>query len=377
MMRKLGLVACALGLATADKYIVQYDQDVWSHALKFSANSKDTVRVLKELNMVIVDIAEGQVGLYEALPGATVFKDEPVHMYDAPSVSFVEENPPSWGLDRLDQKQLPLDQKYHYSQLASDVNVFVVDTGVNAEHNEFGGRATFSKNFAGDGQDTDCNGHGTHVSSTIGGTTVGIAKGAKVIGVKVLTCSGSGTLAGVVSGIDHVVKLHRESSNKKSVINMSLGGGKNVALNAAVEAAWLAGVTTVVAAGNSADDACRYSPASAPSIISVAASDINDGSAYFTNYGKCTTLYAPGVNIKGAWIGGKDKFNTISGTSMASPHVAGVAAILLGSGEASTPAEVKAALVKNGTPGVVKNVKADTPNILLYQDPKTDNKINL
>jgi len=374
MLRVILLLVALTFIASAtQRYIVMYDSDVFVSAMHWSVRSKNTVRILRNLNMVIADIPEEELHLYEALPGTTVVKDGEVSIMDGPD--FVEKNPLNWGIDRLDQKNLPLDQAYHFRVLAGGVNVYVVDTGVNAEHIEFGGRAVFDGNYAGDGKDTDCNGHGTHCASTIAGTTVGVAKEAKIFGVKVLNCGGSGTWSGVISGIEHVVQKHIASSNKKTVISMSLGGGKNIALNAAVEAAWLAGITVVVAAGNDNADACNYSPASAPSVITVAASDNKDTSAYFTNWGKCTDIYAPGVNIYAAWIGGTNKYNTISGTSMATPHVAGVSALLLGSGAAAKPAEVKAKLVANGTPSVLKNVPANTPNILLFHDAAATNSV--
>jgi len=372
MLRVILLLVTLTFVASAtQRYIVMYDNATWARGMHWSIRSKNTVRVLQNLKMVIADIPEGELNLYEALPGTTLVKDEEVHAYDGPS--FVENNPLNWGIDRLDQKNLPLDQAYHFRVLAGGVNVYVVDTGVNAEHIEFGGRAVFDANFAGDGKDTDCNGHGTHCASTVAGTTVGVAKEAKIFGVKVLGCSGSGSTAGVISGIEHVVVRHIASSNKKTVISMSLGGGKNIAMNAAVEAAWLAGVTVVVAAGNENSDACNGSPASAPSVITVAASDSKDTSASFTNWGKCVNIYAPGVNIYAAWIGGTTMYKTISGTSMATPHVAGVAALLLGSGAATSPAQVKAQLVDNGSKDAIKNVPQDTPNVLLFHDAAASN----
>ena len=358
------IAAFGLVAAKSERYIISYDELAWN-TMSLRYLPSNTVSILKELKMQVADLDMEEIREFSTLPGVTLHKDGVVRIVDAPT-GDVQKNPPSWGLDRIDQRALPLDQQYHYDSTGKGVDVWVIDTGVNAEHAEFEGRAVFEKNFASDGKDTDCNGHGTHVSSTVGGKTVGVAKQATIRGVKVLACNGSGTYAGVLGGINYVVAEHKKVAGRKSVISMSLGGGKSDAINQAVAAAVKAGVTSVVAAGNEGSDACNVSPASTPEAITVAASDINDGHAYFSNHGPCTDIYAPGVNIKGAWIGGNDKYNTISGTSMATPHVSGVVALVLARGDAKTPEEVKSFLTSTGTKNSIKGVPAKTPNTLLY-----------
>jgi subtilisin family serine protease len=357
--------------ATKERYILKYDTEAWN-TLHLNSLPDETVYILKHLKMTVAELHSDELTMYQSVPGIKVYKDGIVKIADdeEPVPAFTQNAPKNWGLDRIDQGPLPLDEKFHFTNQGEGVDVYIVDTGINVGHQEFGARAVFDKNFADDGEDTDCNGHGTHVSSTIGGINVGIAKQARLHGVKVLSCNGSGTMAGVVAGIDYVVGEHTKNEGQKSVLNMSLGGGKNEAVNAAVEAAIAAGVVNVVAAGNEGQNACNSSPASAPHAITVAASDKNDQSAYFTNHGQCVDVYAPGVAIYGAWINGNNTFNTISGTSMASPHVAGVAALVLSSGLATTPEEVKTVITTNATVNVVKGVpNTATPNKLLHANP--------
>lgn len=270
---------------------------------------------------------------------------------------------PPWGLDRIDQANLPLNQTYNYpDQAGQGVNVYIVDTGINATHSDFSGRVGAGYDYVdGDSNPDDCNGHGTHVAGTIGGTTYGVAKKVTLHAVRVLDCGGSGTWSNVISGIDWV----RLNHSGASVANMSLGGSKNQAVNDAVTNAIAAGVTFAVAAGNSNADACSYSPSSTPTALTVGATDNTDARASFSNYGTCLDIFAPGVNILSSWIGSNSATNTISGTSMASPHVAGAAALYLGSSPSATPAQVAAALTAAATSGVVTNPGTGSPNLLL------------
>ncbi len=265
-----------------------------------------------------------------------------------------------YGLDRVDQRRLPLSGSYTYTATAGNVAAYVIDTGISTGHPNFGGRA---KNvydaFGGNGQ--DCNGHGTHVAGTIGSKTFGVAKQVTLLGVRVLDCAGSGSNSGVIAGVDWV----RARASKPAVANISLGGGYSSALNTAVSALASSGVSVAVAAGNDyGANACNYSPASASGVLTVAASNKTDGRAGFTNVGSCVELYAPGAGITSTWLNsGK---NTISGTSMASPHVAGLMALYKASGDKSSSA-VNSWIVSNATSGVISGNPSGTPNRLLFK----------
>ncbi|MER6668397.1 S8 family peptidase [Amycolatopsis japonica] len=277
-------------------------------------------------------------------------------------ISETQDNPPSWGLDRVDQADLPLDNKYTYPVKADNVTAYVIDTGVRGSHKDFGDRATGGKDFV-DNDDTpnDEHGHGTHVAGTIGGTDHGLAKGVKIVGVRVLDANGSGTTEGVVAGVDWVAA----NAKGPSVANMSLGGGADDALDAAVKGAIDKGVTFALAAGNESSDAGTTSPARVKEAITVAASDKTDKQASFSNYGSVVDLYAPGVDITSTWGTGDDATNTISGTSMAAPHVAGAAALYLSANPEATPAQVAEGLVAAAADGKISNPTGGTANKLL------------
>ncbi|GAB3900722.1 hypothetical protein GCM10029964_088500 [Kibdelosporangium lantanae] len=259
---------------------------------------------------------------------AVVEQDAQVHTTD------VQANPPSWGLDRIDQRNLPLDNSYTYDTTASNVHAYVIDTGIRTTHQTFGGRATWGTNTTGDGNDTDCNGHGTHVAGTIGGSQYGVAKGVQLVAVKVLDCNGSGAFSGVAAGIDWVA----QHAVKPAVANMSLGAqGSDSATETAVRNAISSGVTFAIASGNSNLDACNFTPARVAEAITVNASDINDAQASFSNFGSCTDIFGPGVNITSSWNTSDTATNTISGTSMATPHTTGVAALWLAAHPTDSP----------------------------------------
>lgn len=273
----------------------------------------------------------------------------------------------TWGLVRIDQRSLNLDGIYNYSPTAGHgVHVYIIDTGIKTDNVDFGSRASSGANFV-DRINADENGHGTHVAGTVAGTKYGVAKRAALVGVKVLNRQGSGTTAGVIQGINWVEKQVAEHHFvDKSVANMSLGGGASTAMNDAVERLVASGVFVSVAAGNDNRNACNYSPAATPAAFTVAASDSNDRKASFSNYGPCVDAYAPGVAITSDWIGSPSSTNTISGTSMAAPHVAGVAALYL-SEHVSTPAGTTTWILDHATTGVISGNPADTPNRLLYK----------
>ncbi len=269
----------------------------------------------------------------------------------------------TWGLDRTDQRNLPLSGTYTYDTTASAVHAYVIDTGIRASHTDFGGRVSGGYTAINDGNGTsDCNGHGTHVAGTVGGNTWGIAKAVKLHPVRVLGCNGSGSNSGVIAGMDWVVANHV----KPAVANMSLGGGASQATDDAVTRMTNAGVTVAVAAGNDNGNACSYSPARAPSAITVGSTTSSDARSSFSNYGTCLDIFAPGSSITSAWSTSDTATNTISGTSMASPHVAGVAALYLAVNPSATPSEVTTALINNSTAGKVTGAQTGSPNLLLY-----------
>lgn len=283
---------------------------------------------------------------------------------DAGALDEMQPDAP-WGLDRIDQRTLPLSGTYTYRTTAPDVSVYVIDTGLRTTHQEFGGRASVGVDTVGDGQNgNDCNGHGTHVGGIAAGRTYGVAKQAKVVAVRVLNCQGSATTAGVVAGVDWVTARKA----RPAVANMSLGGQASDVLDNAVRASVRSGVTYAVAAGSagSSTGACSTSPARLPEVITVGASDRADRRASSSNHGPCVSLFAPGVQIPSAWKDSDTATNTISGTSMATAHVAGAAALHLAFRPADTPAQVKRGLVDNATTGVLQGTPPVVPNKLLY-----------
>ncbi|OTG70028.1 hypothetical protein B9T38_13480 [Acinetobacter sp. ANC 4218] len=294
-------------------------------------------------------------------------------MQKNPQVSYVEEDTlmqtntitqsnPVWGLDRIDQHNLPLSKSFSYNKTGSAVNAYIVDTGILASHQEFNSRVQTGYSAIADNNGTnDCNGHGTHVAGTVGGSTYGIAKNVGLVPVRVLDCAGSGAMSGVIAGLDWII----QNGRKPAVVNMSLGGSAYSTLDTAIDNLFNNGYVPVVAAGNSNTDACTSSPARAGKAITVAATDSTDTRASYSNYGSCVDLFAPGSQITSAWIGSNSSAATASGTSMASPHVAGVVATMLENNSTATPQSITDQLLNQSTVNLIQNPMS-SPNRLLY-----------
>ncbi|OAQ35325.1 cuticle-degrading serine protease [Linnemannia elongata AG-77] len=316
---------------------------------------------------------------FKAIPGFTVEGDRATldELLKLDEVDYIEQDsivsivgtqqsPPSWGLPRVSQRgRVAQGTSYKYANSAgAGVTAYVVDTGINTAHVDFGGRAKMGNNFIQGSPNTDENGHGTHVAGTIGGNTYGVAKKVNLVGVKVLNRQGSGSTSGIVAALDWIVSVNK---GKKAVVNMSLGGGSSRALNDAVGRLFRANIPVIVAAGNDENvNACSGSPSGAPQALAVGASDVNDNIATFSSFGKCVKIFGPGVQITSAWIGSKTARNTISGTSMATPHVVGVAALYMGAGKANGAAQVYTTLQSTATKNAVKGRLRGEANLLVF-----------
>jgi subtilisin family serine protease len=299
-------------------------------------------------------LTAGQLNALQHNPNVDYIEQD--QMYEAATT----QSGATWGIDRIDQRNLPLSGTYTYNNTASTVYAYVIDTGIYTAHSQFGGRAAVAYDALG-GNGQDCNGHGTHVAGTIGSSTYGIAKAVKLRAVRVLNCSGSGATSGIIAALDWV----RVNHSNPAVANMSLGGGLSSTLNTAANNLANAGVFLAVAAGNENQNACNVSPASAASATTVAASTSTDARATYSNYGSCVDVYAPGSSITSTWLNGGT--NTISGTSMASPHVAGVAALYKGVNGNVASSTIDSWIKTNATANVITGNPTGTPNRLLYK----------
>ncbi len=333
----------SMGMAAemAASYNLEVER-VYEHALKGfvvkNAGEKDIERLLWDDRVAFVE-EDGMVFLNPTQSGAT------------------------WGLDRIDQRNRPLNGTYIYNTTATNVRAYIIDSGVRASHNQFGGRVSGGASYINDGRGTnDCNGHGTHVAGTVAGSVHGVAKGARIVPVRVFGCTGGSSNSTIIAGIDWV----RANHVKPAVANMSLGGGASSATDTATNNLINAGVTVVVAAGNSNANACNYSPARVANAITVGSTTSTDARSSFSNFGTCVNIFAPGSSITSAWYTSNTATNSISGTSMASPHVAGVAALYLAGAPSASPATVRSYIYNRATTNVLTGIGTGSPNRMLY-----------
>lgn len=352
------------------RYIVQYKDNVNAEAKSEALTQqgievKDTFSHSMNASVVIASPKEIE-SLKASVDVSLIEIDQPVKISGATSI---------WGLDRIDQRT-GRDGQYNIGNEGAGVNAYVVDSGIRSSHVEFSGRITAGWNGINDGRGIeDCNGHGTHVAGTIAGTTYGVAKKANIIPLRVLECDGSGWSSTVIAALDWAAAHHQPG--QPAVMNMSIGGFTTASLDTAVRNVVNDGITVVAAAGNSNADSCYSAPASIGPAITVAATDINDYAASFSNYGSCVDIQAPGVSIRSAYNNADTGYNTLSGTSMAAPHVAGVAAVLLSRTPSLSPAQVHQRVIDDSTIGVVIGNKGSTPNRMLFLPPAPVSCANL
>jgi subtilisin family serine protease len=350
------LIRASAGNGVDGQYIVVLKDEVQATAEKSKAKAERKGGKLMHayaavLNGFAAELSEEALADMRLDPDVAYIEQDQVYSVDATQTGA------TWGIDRIDQRNRPLSGTYTYTSTGAGVRAYIIDTGIRPTHSQFGTRAqtVYGSN--------DCHGHGTHVAGTVGGSTYGVAKGVLLRGVRVLGCSGSGSTSGIIAGIDWV----RLNHIKPAVANMSIGGGFSSSLNTATNNLASAGVFVAVAAGNSNANACNYSPASATNATTVMSSTSTDAKSSFSNWGSCAHLYAPGSSITSAWHTSNTATNTISGTSMASPHVAGVAALYKATFGDASYSTIRSWLINNSTSGVITGNPTGTANRLLYK----------
>lgn len=379
--KRLGTISAVLALfvaslATIGAQAAPQDKSVYIVKFQDNVSLGDEISATRRSGVSVTQVLEhafkGFIGEMTAGQATALARN--------PRVEFVEEDSTvskdatqsraTWGLDRIDQNFRPLNSTYSYVSEGAGVRAYVIDTGILSQHEDLVGRVLPGYTAFIDGKGTeDCDGHGTHVAGTIGGTIYGVAKAVNLVPVRVLNCTGSGTTSGVVAGVDWVTSEKKKSLTLKAVANMSLGGGPSSAIDTAVSNLVSAGVVVVVAAGNSNKNACNYSPARVASAITVGATTSSDSRASYSNFGSCLDIFAPGSSITSAWHTSVSATNTISGTSMAAPHVAGVVARYLASAS-GTASGATQAILNASTKNVVTSAGSRSPNRLLYWNPE-------
>ncbi|WP_043173756.1 S8 family peptidase [Streptomyces sp. NRRL B-24484] len=368
-----GEVRAAAAEPIAGRYLVVF-KDAGDALQQAAAVAPAAARIARErggtVRTVFDTVLHGYAAEMTAAQAQRVAADPAVAYVEQDAVqhrSAGQQNPPSWGLDRIDQRNLPLDHSYGYSTTASDVTVYLVDSGLRTTHAQFQGRASIGVDEVGDGrQGTDCLGHGTHVAGTVGGRDYGVAKGVKLVAVRVTDCNDSAATSAIVAAADWITK----NAVKPAVVNMSINGGVSATEDKAIKRSIASGVTWVVSSGNGNSDACKNSPGDIAEAIVVNNATSDDKRRSDSNWGSCTDLFAPGTDIVSAWNTGDSATKSLTGTSMAAPHVTGAAALYLAAHPGATPAQVQSALLSAATTGKIGNAGNGTPNRLLYTGDK-------